>query len=215
MNVILKENLVYKHFQVNVWLYIFSSICLCTGIVFGVYAVKYMDSGQKSILLSYVSNITRASSQDNIQILFQAIKNNVLTIIIVWVLGLTMIGLPIILLMDLVKGFSLGFTIAFFINGMGVKGIWLSLLSLLPQNIIYIPCIIVASVISMKFSIMLMHNYGKNQWTTSLLKNLLVYSCTFILIFFIMFIGFSFEAFLSPKAVKLFSYILGSGIIEI
>lgn len=210
-----KDNLIYKHFGGNLWLYIFSTICLCTGIVFGVYAVKFMDSSQKNSLLSYVLSFTKINNLDNNQIFIQSLKNNVPTLIVVWLLGLTMIGLPIILILDIIKGFSIGFTVTFFINGMGFKGMCISLLSVLPQNIVYIPCIITASVISMKFSIMLIKNYGQKQWTTNLAKNLLSYSLVFVAITMLMFIGFSFEAYVSPRVIKLVAFGLGCGFFEI
>lgn len=110
------KNATVKHFQNNLWLYILSSVCMCTGVVLGVYTVKYMSSFEKSDLLSYLTSFAKADSLKSInyhQVLIEAIKNNIPFIAVVWFLGLTMIGIPIILLLDVLKGFTVGFTVTF------------------------------------------------------------------------------------------------------
>jgi stage II sporulation protein M len=210
------RNLVCDHFQNNMWLYILSTLCLSTGIVFGVYAVKYMDATQKSTLITSLSNFIKSTSFSNVsynQIMFESIKNNVPMLIVVWFLGMTMIGIPIILMLDIIKGFTMGFTVTFLINGMGYKGIWLSLLSVLPQNLVYIPCIVIASVISMKFSLTFLSNNAKKHLTNNLLAKLLTYSMMFMIIISVMFIGVSFEAYVSPNVIKLIALSGGSVIV--
>ncbi|EPS49865.1 sporulation protein [Clostridium botulinum CFSAN002367] len=39
-----------RHVQENFWLYIISLLCICTGIVLGIYSVKYMGSFEKGDL---------------------------------------------------------------------------------------------------------------------------------------------------------------------
>lgn len=72
-----------------------------------------------------------------------------------WILGITMIGLPIILLLLFLKGMVIGFTIGFFVQQMGWKGFLLSFVSVLPQNLIIIPVFIVVAVISVSFALQL------------------------------------------------------------
>ncbi len=101
-----------------------------------------MGSFEKGDLLSYVESFSKSISSNGIDsksILFEAIKNNITLIIAIWFLGLTMIGIPVILIIDVIKGFTIGFTTSFIVNGLGMKGIWMSLLGVLPQNLIYIP----------------------------------------------------------------------------
>lgn len=199
-------NIITKHLQNNLWLYIFSTLCLCTGIVLGVYSVKYMDDTQKNDLLKYFTNITTSQnikSENYYQVFFQTLKNNLPILIGICFLGLTMIGIPIILIIDLLKGYTIGFTITFLINGLGLKGVWIALLSVIPQNIIYIPCILVASVLSMKFSMMLIKDNEKRHWTTGLASHLFSYFAFFFIIVSFMFLGFSFETYVTPMIIKL------------
>lgn len=199
-------NEINKHIHDNLLLYVLSSFCLCTGIVLGVYTIKYMDAAQKSDLLKYFTNIASSQNIKNIsynRIFFETIKNNIPVLVTVWFLGFTMIGIPAILIIDVLKGYTIGFTVTFFVNSMGMKGIWFSLLSVMPQNIIYIPCIIAASVMSMRFSMMLIKDNEKKKWTTNLPSRLISYSIVFFIIISFMFIGFSFETYVIPNVIKL------------
>lgn len=200
------SNKISRHFYNNLLLYVFSSLCLCTGIVLGVYTVRYMDSAQKDDLLKYFTSIASSKNLRTLsynQVFFETIKNNLPVLAVIWFLGLTMVGIPATLIIDVLKGYTIGFTVSFFVNSMGIKGIWFSLLSVMPQNIIYIPCIIIASVISMRFSMLLVKDNEKKQWVSNLPSKLLSYSTAFFILCFFMFLGFSFEAYVTPNIIKM------------
>lgn len=200
------SNKISRHFYNNLLLYVFSSLCLCTGIVLGVYTVRYMDSAQKDDLLKYFTSIASSKNLKTIsynQVFFETIKNNLPVLAAIWFLGLTMIGIPATLIIDVLKGYTIGFTVSFFVNSMGIKGIWFSLVSVMPQNIIYIPCIIIASVISMRFSILLVKDNEKKQWVSNLPSKLFSYSTAFFILCFFMFLGFSFETYVTPNIIKM------------
>jgi stage II sporulation protein M len=198
-------DLLNKHVQNNFWLYIISLLCLCTGIVLGMYSVRYMGSFEKSDLLSYIKNFNSTINSGNISyrsIFSETLKSNIPILLIMWFLGLTMIGVPIILIIDIIKGFTIGFTISFMINNMGMKGMWFSLLGVLPQNIIYIPCFILASVIAMDFSMAILKDKANRQWTSNIWVRVTSYSLSFLLVAVVMFIGFFMESYVSPNMVK-------------
>ncbi|WML35295.1 stage II sporulation protein M [Clostridium sp. OS1-26] len=209
-------NIINKHVQNNFWLYVISLLCICTGIVLGIYSVKYMGSFEKSDLLSYLKNFNSSIGSGNINyksIFIETIKSNIPILAAVWFLGLTMIGIPVILIIDIIKGFTIGFTISFVINGMGIKGMWFSLLGVLPQNIIYIPCIIFASVLAMEFSLTILKDKTNKQWISNIWIRITSYSLSFILVIIVMFIGFFTEAYITPNMIKLIIASIGSVII--
>lgn len=195
-----------KHIQENFWLYIISLICVFTGIVIGIYAVKYMSGFEKSDLTSYLKNFTQGMSSGSFSykyVFIETLKNNIILLLAIWFLGLTMIGLPIIIIIDLIKGFTIGFTICFMINGMGVKGIGVVLLGIVPQNIIYIPCLIISSVLAMEFSLTLLKDKISRQWITNIWMRIMSYSAAFAFIFLVMTLGFLLESYVSPNMIKL------------
>lgn len=195
-----------EHLQQNFWLYIISLFCIFTGIVLGIYAVKYMGDFDKNDLISYLNSFTQSISQGNFKyssVFTDIIKNNVLIIAAIWFLGLTMVGIPIILIIDVIKGFTIGFTISFMIKGLGMKGIGIALLGVLPQNIIYIPCVILCSVFAMEFSLNLLRDRLNKQWTNSVLVKITSYTLAFAAILIFMFLGFIIETYITPALVKL------------
>lgn len=206
----MKDNLIYssinKHIQDNFWLYVVSIFCLCTGIVLGIYSVKYMGTIDKNDLSSYITGFTSSFKDNGVQykaIFFQTLKNNLPIIVITWFLGLTMIGLPVIIIIDLIKGFTLGFTISFMINSIGINGIWVSIIGIIPQNIIYIPCILFTSVIAMQFSLELLKDRGTKKWTSNIGMRISGYSITFVIASLFMVLGFSIESYITPNLIKL------------
>ncbi len=112
-----------------------------------------------------------------------------------------MVGLPIIILINIYKGFSLGFTFSFFIYGLKEKGLLLSLLGVLPQNLIYIPCLIFLSVLSIEFSIGIVKEKFTKKYSpnTGSVRN---YTMMFLIVTGVMFIGFLFESFITPILIN-------------
>lgn len=202
-----------KHIQENFWLYIISILCVFTGIILGIYSVKYLGEFERNDLVNYLMNFIDPSDTKGISyklIFLQSIKNNLPVIIFLWFLGLTIVGIPIILIIDLLKGFTVGFTFSFMISGLGKSGIGIAILGVLPQNLFYIPCIIFASAVSMEFSIMLLKNKFNKQWTSSISGRIIYYSVIFIVIIAFLFIGIIIESYVTPYFVKNLINNLGS-----
>ncbi len=120
------------------------AIIFILGISFGIIFINTSNSFQKDELNSYVNalikNIKETDNISRIDLLFLSIKQNVCFILLVWFLGCTIIGGLFIYVTILYKGFAIGYTISSIIAVLGVKnGIIFSCLSLLLQNIIFIP----------------------------------------------------------------------------
>ncbi|WP_346928311.1 stage II sporulation protein M [Clostridium sp.] len=193
-----------KHFYENIWMYLLTILFMATGMILGLYCVKYMGDVDKSALINYITAFGSSSTLDglsNKEILMGTLKNNLPIIIGFWFLGLTVVGLPIIIFINIYKGFSLGFTFSFFMYGLKEKGLLLSLLGVLPQNLIYIPCLIFLSVLSIEFSIGIV----KEKFTKKYSHNsgsVRSYTMMFLIVTGVMFIGFLFESFITPLLIN-------------
>ena len=199
-------NGVNKHFYDNLGLYLVTILFLATGMIVGLYCVKYMQDIDRNSLVGYITSIGASPNKEIMaskDIFFNAVKNNLPFIIGLWILGLTFIGAPIILLINLYKGFSLGFTFSFFIYGLKQRGILLSVLGVLPQNIIYIPCIVFLSVIALQYSIIGIKEKFSKKYIPNSQDNVRNYSAIYIMITGIMVIGFLIETFLTPNLIML------------
>lgn len=179
-------------------------IMFCLGISFGLCTVKYMSESDKSDLSSYFLTFTNSIGNDPVNygnLLFKVIKKNLLIIIPIFLLGLTFFGSPFILVLDLFKGFTLGYTFSFMVSAFQGKGIGLAIVSILPQNIIYIPCFIGLSVISLvistnKFKVRFFkRSSGKDAFLDGIVNKLVG-----IMILFI--VGILVETYISPILIK-------------
>lgn len=120
------------------------AIIFILGISLGIILINTSDDFQKNELNSYINslikNIKDTNNISKIDLLFLSIKQNVCFILLVWFLGCTIIGGLFIYVTILYKGFAIGYTISSIIAVLGIKnGIIFSCLSLLLQNIIFIP----------------------------------------------------------------------------
>ena len=83
----------------------------------------------------------------------QSVLHNFKYISVIWILGISIIGLPVILILLFLKGLVVGFTVGFLVNQMGWSGFLLSFVAILPQNIFIVPVFIIISVLAVSLSI--------------------------------------------------------------
>lgn len=119
-------------------------IMFCVGIAIGIFFVNNSSELQKQELNSYITNligkIKEADNINNLDLLMLSVKENASIILIIWFLGCTIIGGIFIYLAIIYKGFTIGYTISAMLAVLGTKqGIIISIISLLLQNIIFIP----------------------------------------------------------------------------
>ena len=201
LEIISKLNLNKKE---NKFYYFMVFIFFCVGIALGTYIVKYMGARDATDLTSYFSTFTESIAKEAVNnkvLLFNILKKNLMLITIIIALSFTVFGTPIILLLDLVKGFTLGYTFSFLISTFDGKGLWLALASTIPQNIIYIPCFIALSIVGIEFSSTKLKDkfFNKGKVNTIVERELIlkigVLACVFI-------IGTLIEAYLGPNIIK-------------
>jgi stage II sporulation protein M len=200
----LKSRLI-RHITTNRWQYLLIVIIFIVGMMIGNYRVSGLEGTVKSHLLDLIDNYLRGNSQGDLigsRLLFYAFLNQAKTIFLIWFLGLTVIGMPLILGICFLKGFSMGFTIGFLVQEKAQTGILISILSILPQNLLYIPLLIIWSVVAIKFSIFIAG--GRQRSAGSLGKALASYTGTMLVFMFVVLVGAFIEAYFSPWFLQLF-----------
>ncbi len=130
--------------------------------------------------------------------------NNFKTAIALILFGLSVVGLPFILVLIFFRGFVLGFTVGFLIEQLGPKGIVLSALSILPQNIIILPCILSIGVTSLTFAAAVIKNKIKNHHEvySQMVVGYLLLNLFFS---FLLIISGLIEGYISPVFIKFYS----------
>lgn len=145
-----------KHIRDNWVLYTIVFFIFIVGIVTGTIATNYLEKQLALHLADYINNIlTNFTGIDGPEInraLYQVLSNTVKEVGLIWFLGLTVIGVPLIMTFIFYKGFVLGFTVGFLVQQMAFQGMVFSLLAIFPPNLIYIPALFAAAILAVSFS---------------------------------------------------------------
>lgn len=147
-----------------------ASYCILIITIIGILAGSLFltilkDIDKSSINESLESFISNVSNNDINYAL--SLKSNLITnllfVLIIWFLGISIIGGPIILFLYFVKTFSLGLTISSIVTKYGVKGLMYGFVYLFPHNIINILIFAILSIYSIIYSFKLSDSFFKKE----------------------------------------------------
>lgn len=178
------------------------------GISSGAITIKVLNQEQKKQIIDFLDSFFRILREEQIdsRIIFrQSLMNNFKTIIMIWFLGVTVIGTPIIVAILILRGFVIGFTVGFLIKELGFNGFIFTLSTIFPQNIFIIPGLLIISVVSICFSMETIKRRRKKKLKISFAKELTNYTLAILLISLIIILGSIVEAFITPVFMHLVS----------
>jgi len=149
------KNVIKEHIANNGKEYIIVTLIFIIGIFLGVLFVNNINEVQRTDITTYFNSFiekTRNTENiDNLELVKTSIIQNVLLAITLWFFGTTVIGIPIVFGIVLYRGFCLGYTISICVSIMGLsKGLLFVILSLVFQNILFIPAILALAVSGFK-----------------------------------------------------------------
>lgn len=192
-----------SYIQENIILYIFTIILFIMGIVLGSYLIYSLSSSQKQEILSslnlFFSDINSLELNSHIAFL-EILYDNIKYLLIIWFLGLSIVGMPLIFLLIYLKGVVVGFTVSFFIFEMNWRGLLLAISAIIPQNLLIVPVLIIASVSGVKFSLSLIKSRSEKNF--SYLQLFKAYSVMTIALVGVLIITSAYEAFVTPYLIK-------------
>ena len=148
-------NIIKEHIYKNLKQYLIVSLLFLIGIIVGVSFVNYSDVQIKEQIGSYITTFIECLKTDYqidyMNLLKNIIGNHIIFAFVLWFMGCTIIGIPIVYALIVYRGFSLGYTISSIIFTLGTgKGILFSIITLLLQNLIIVPSIFALSVSGIK-----------------------------------------------------------------
>ncbi len=184
----------------HVLLFIFLLVLFSISMLFGAIVVQALQLNQKSDLYVYFNNFLSYRGQLQMpasQLFFETLSQNMKYLGLLWILGLSVIGLPVIVIMVFVKGFSLGFTIAFLVEQYSYKGLQLAMGVVLPQNLILVPVTLFIGVSGIVFSIQLIQNRIL-QAGESLFSKFVHYLMMIVISFLLILLASFYEAYFAP-----------------
>ncbi len=200
------KDIIYKNIKDNFIQYFLLVLILMIGISAGAITINVLSKDQSQSLISFLNSFFKVLSNEKIEsftLLKHSLVNSLQTIILIWFLGITVIGLPIIIFIVALRGFIVGFTVGFLINELGIKGFAFSMLTILPQNIFAIPGIIALAALSINFSIKIVTSKTKRGAKFSFLSELTRYLISTSIFSLMIIAGSLVEAYVTPIFMKL------------
>lgn len=195
------------YFRANLVLYFFVILLFLIGVIFGALAVKTLGEEQKAELITYLKVFLQGLQRgqdtglDTGGLVRQAVFNNMKTIALIWLLGLTVIGVPIILFVVFTRGFVIGFTVGFLVNEYVLRGVVFAVVSVIPHNVLVIPAIIIAAVSGVSFSLIIVRNRLRPH-RINLAYEGMAYTSLAVLLLAVVIVGGLVEGYITPVFMK-------------
>ena len=170
-------NVIKEDIKNNVKPYFIVLVIFAVGVFLGVMFINQMQEKSKieQYINTYIDETKGLKDGDYLSELQNDIFSNVGLVLALWFAGTTIIGIPIVLGIILVRGFCLGYTIASCVFVLGrIKGIIFILITILLQNIIFIPAIMILGVSSIKLYKSIIKDRRKENIKLSILKHSIV-----------------------------------------
>lgn len=186
-------------------LYIFVSVLFIMGVVFGALMVNALAPEQKDEMFRYFTSFVHALDQGTDfggQASFQqAFLLHLKWMGLIWVLGLSVVGLPLILVLDFFKGVLVGFSIGYLSGQLAWKGLLFSMTAIVPQNLVIVPVLMMTSVAGLAFSLYLIkHRFLSSRG--SVYREFLKYTTSAAVLTGVLGLISLFEAFVSPAMMR-------------
>ncbi|WP_174613663.1 stage II sporulation protein M [Virgibacillus ihumii] len=201
-----KRTLAVNHVKDHATIYMFMIILFLTGVVFGAIIVNGMSFGQKEGLFFYLERffgqLNGSEQINNSEILKSSFLYHAKYLILLFILGLSVIGLPLVWILIFLKGLVVGFSVGFIVNQLGAKGLLLASLSIAPQNFLIIPVYLIAGSMAMIFSLTLLGKLFSKKIPQPIFQPFGRYIMIFSLLLIASLAAASLEAFVANEAME-------------
>lgn len=146
-----------QSFKDQTILYIFVGVLFLVGVLFGALMVNALSLEQQQDMARYLNhffiNVQDGGGLTDSSSFWNIAAVHLKWIGLIWILGLSVIGLPGILILDFLKGVLIGFTVGYLVGQYSWKGLLFALVSVAPQNVLVIPVLMMCSVAAITFSL--------------------------------------------------------------
>jgi stage II sporulation protein M len=195
-----------SYFREHSSIFLFIVVLFLMGVIFGAIVVNSMSITQKEDLFYYLSQffgqVSSGKEAEDNDLFLQSLFHNSKFIGLMWILGISIIGLPVILILLFIKGMVVGFTVGFLVSQMGWQGFMLAFVSILPQNLIIIPVFIMMAALSVIFSLRMIKKQFMKKYAQPILPFFKSYILTLIVAVIFIAAASGIEAYLSPWLMK-------------
>ena len=137
------------YFSERIFLFALVLILFLMGLIFGVLAAGVLDKHRQIDLMNYLNQGLHGEVIQNQAYTQQTIMANIQMVFFLFFMGISVIGVPLALLLVFTRGFILGFSTGFLFQTMGLKGFILTMVSIVPHNLLFIPALFLMVIAAM------------------------------------------------------------------
>ena len=141
--------------KIDKTLFIFLLVLVIVGIISGSLFITILNSEDKALTTQYLTaflNNIETGQLDYLNILRNNLLSNLGFILAIWLLGISVIGLPVIVVMFFSKAFVLGFSIGSILYNYQLRGILFSLFYVFPGQVVNLFVLMILMIYAMSFS---------------------------------------------------------------
>lgn len=195
-------DVIFKDIKKDKSIYVSLIIVLLISVLFGAFFIKILSTTDKELVMTHINTYFDSIKNGSIKIdLYNNIINNNITLFILWILGFSVIGIPLIISILFYKGFTLSFTVTSLIYNFKFDGIFFSLVYIFPHLILNLLFYFIVTYYSFKLCINIIQVlFNKNKINTSFLKKYVI-----VLVISVVFLSLSalYETFILPYLIKI------------
>ena len=193
-----------RRVRFNKNLFVFLFVLVITGLFAGALFSLILSDSDKKMVSDYLNNFLLNLSSDKINLNVSFFNTLVFTLgfaLLIWIFGISIIGVLFVLPFLFLKSFILGFSVGSIFINFKIKGVILSLIYIVPHHAINILIYILISAYSIMISYRMINCMFKKK---SFDFKLFMSKYSFILIFSltILFITSLYESFILPYVLK-------------
>ena len=186
---------------------LFVLFVIVLGIISGTIFLLALNETDKELVVNQITNFMVNVNDNNINN-FNAFKNtlieNFIFVILIWILGMSIVGVIFNVFLIYLKGFIFGFTISSFFMIYGYKGFLTGVIYLVPSIIINILVTLIIGVYSIILTIFLWKVIFVRDRSDSIGKFLKKYLFVLLICIVLVAISSVCESYLIPALLKLF-----------
>ena len=188
----------------------FLNVIAVVGIIAGSIFMIILSKNDKETVLNSIKDFFNKLINNKFNFvgtLKNTVISNFLFSFIIWVIGISVVGVLIVIFIIFYKSFTLGFTISSIIYTYSIKGTLLALIYVFPHMVINLLVLLYLSSYSIKLSIILINSILRkdNLNFKAFINN---YSKVFLLSIIFLIVTSLYESFIAPIILRYFAQLL-------
>lgn len=193
-----------SNIRINKNLFVFLLVIVMVGLASGSVFVTILNESDKAMVSEYLNSFLTSLNGNNLNYNVTLINTLIFTLgasLLIWLLGISVIGFILILLFLFIKSFALGFSIASIIVNFNFKGVVLALAYTIPHHVINLMIYLLISSYALILSYKLINSFlKKKNFDFKNIFNRYLFVLIFSLI--ILFISVLYEVYLAPRLIN-------------